>query len=105
MAITNPEAISFVNAQVRPMCEKIRALKAELDAMRTTYDAGVGSYFYGHGAEAIEDGRDAEGISRLTGDDILSFVSIAPYALKALLDTSGYPEAISKPCVRALEAR
>lgn len=105
MAITDPQAIKFCNEQVRPMCEKLRAIKAELDAMRTTYDAGIGSFFYGHDAEAIEDGREAEGTSRLTGADVLAFIAIAPYAVKALLETNGYPEAIAKPCVRGLEAK
>lgn len=40
MPITDPVAIRYTNEVVRPMCEKIRALKAESDSALVTYAAG-----------------------------------------------------------------
>jgi len=109
--ITDPVAIRYVNEVVRPLCEKIRALAAEIDSSRATYDGGVGNAFWEHGDEAIEDGRDAEGVSRLTGNDVLAFNTMVNYELKSFLEGgtvnqfSGAAATIAKPCVRALEAR
>ena len=102
MAITDPQAIRFVNEVVRPVCERIRALKADIDAIRASYDGGIGDFFFNHGAEEIVDNRENEGVSRLTGNDVLAFVDVVPYQMKALLDTVGVPAVISKPCVRTL---
>jgi len=102
MPINDPEAIRFVNEVVRPVCERIRALKADIDAMRAAYDGGIGDHFFNHGAEPIEDGREAEGVSRLEGNDVLAFVSLVPYSLKDFFDAPGVAPVISKPCVRFL---
>lgn len=104
MAITNPAAIRFVNEHVRPLCEEIRALAAKLDASRALYDAGIGNNFYGHEGEAIEDGRDAEGVSRLNGSHVTAFTALVLYDLKAVLDGVGAAATIAVPCVRPLEA-
>lgn len=105
MPINNPEAIRYVNEVVRPLCERVRALKAEIDSARVSYDGGIGDYFFSHGAEAVEDGRDAEGVSRLTGNDVLAFVSAVLYDLKAAIEANNGEVVIAKPCVRALEAK
>lgn len=102
--IDNPEAIRFTNEVVRPMCEKIRALKAEIDSARVSYDGGIGDYFFTHGAEAVEDGREAEGVSRLTGNDVLAFVSATLYDLKAAIEANNGEVTVAKPCVRPLRA-
>ncbi len=104
MSITDPVAIRFVNETVRPLCEKVRALKAEIDSARATYDAGVGAVFFNNGGEAIEDGREAEGVSRLTGNHVLAFNTLVLYDLKAVLDAVGAEATIAVPCVRPLQA-
>jgi hypothetical protein len=43
MAITNTEVITFANDTVRPMAEKLRALKYEIDAALTKYNGGIGA--------------------------------------------------------------
>ena len=98
--INDPEAIRFCNEVVRPLSERIRALKADIDAVRAAYDGGIGEFFFNHGGEAIDDGREGEGVSRLTGNDVLAFVDLVPYGLKTMLDAPGVPAIISKPCVR-----
>ncbi len=102
MAITDPQAIRFCNEVVRPLCERFRALKADIDAARAAYDGGIGTFFYQHNAEAVQDGREAEGTSRLTGNDVLAFVDFVLYQQKAALEVTGVPELIAKPCVRSL---
>jgi hypothetical protein len=100
VTISDPQAIKFCNEVVRPLCERARGLKADIDAARAAYDGYLGGFFYGHDTEAVDDGRQAEGLSRLLGSDVLAFVAIMLYNEKAFLETSGTPEVIAKACVR-----
>lgn len=102
MPIDNPEAIRFVNETVRPMCEKIRALKAEIDSALVTYAAGVGDVYYNNSGETIADNREAEGVSRLTGNDVLLVVTQLQ-TIQTQLNGVGVASVIAKPCVRSLE--
>ena len=102
MPITDPQAIRFVNEVVRPLCEQKRQYMANVAAARASYDAMIGTFFYGHDNEAIVDGRDAEGVSRLTGSDVLAWVAQALYAEKTAYDASGVANTYGKPCVRSL---
>lgn len=103
MAINDPQAIKFVDEVVRPLCERIRALKADIDSARVAYDAGIGELFAGFGKEPIEDGREAEGVSRLKGDDVLAFVDLVLYQMRDnVLGKVGGSEVIARPCVRSL---
>jgi len=98
MAITNPEAIRFVNEQVRPLCEEAQAIIAKINAMQTSWFAGLNNSFP-NDSTALDDGREAQGVSRLTGADINSAVG----TLLAVAGASN-AEIISKPCVRTLQA-
>lgn len=101
MAITNAQAIAFANEQVRPMAEKVRNLKAEIDALMVTWFGGVNNLFPNDNAEAVEDGREAEGVSRLDGEDIVGFVTVIA-DLQTRLNQAGYADRVAKPCVRPL---
>jgi hypothetical protein len=94
--ITDPQAIRFANEQVRPLCERARALKAEIDAMTTTWFGGVNNLFP-NDSTALDDGREAEGVSRLTGAQVNS-------AVGQLIGIAPNAEIISAPCVRPLSA-
>lgn len=94
--IVDPQAIKFCNEQVRPLCEEARALMARIDAMNTSWGAGINAMFP-NDASLVADGRDAEGVSRLTGANIQSVVGIL-LAIKTASNT----QIISLPCVRAL---
>lgn len=80
--ITDPEAIRFVNEQVRPLCERARvrarAIKVEIDAMPTAGYGGLNSLLPSD-STALVTGRDAEGVSRLTGaqDNAAAYVVAA----------------------------
>jgi hypothetical protein len=83
------------------MAEKFRALKAEVDAALTTYNASVGTIFYNNTAELVDDGRESQGVSRLTGNDVLLFITQLQ-AFQTQLNGAGVGNVISKPCVRQL---
>lgn len=98
MTIQDPEAVRFVNEQVRPLCEKARALSAEIAAMQTLWFGGLDAKFP-NDATALDDGREGQGVSRLTG----SQVQLAVGVLIAMHGEAN-AEIIAKPCVRPLSA-
>ena len=98
MSITGPEEIKFVNEYIRPMCENVRFMKARGDDFAIKW-AGLSGGFP-NDTSPVEDGRDAEGISRLTGADINA---VADVFNTLLGDIGATAEAvIAKPCVRPL---
>ena len=102
MDITNAEALLRLREGLRPKAERMRALKAEIDAELVTWYGGVNSLFPNDSSPVL-DGREAEGVSRLTGADVNSFVAqLAAY--KALIEQPGVADVISKLCVRTLAA-
>ena len=98
MPIKNPEAIRFVNEQIRPLCEKVRALDAEINSMNSLWSSGLNAFFP-NTTEAVDDEREDEGVSRLTGADINQAVGILNN-----IEAAANAEIIAKPCVRALRA-
>lgn len=96
--ITDSRAVRLVNEQLRPICEAIRAIKARIVAMNTDLTDDVRSQIKQDTSE-LKDGRDAEGVSRLTGDDIFK-------ALENLTNVANTADdvVIAKPCVRPLQA-
>jgi hypothetical protein len=103
MAITNTEVIKYSNEVIRPMSEKIRALKVELDSAMTTWFGTISANCPNDAGEILEDGRSTEGISILTGADITSLV-VVMQSLQTPLNVAGVSDVISKPCVRPLQA-
>ncbi len=99
MAITDAEAIKFVNEYIRPMCENIRYSNARGADFAIKW-AQLGSEFPNDPAEIVEDGREAEGVSRLSGADINAVAAVFSSLLGDLDITS--QAIIQKPCVRPL---
>lgn len=102
--INDPSAIAFLNGRVRRRAEAVRALKALIDSDRMAYDGGMGSFFYGHGNEAIVDPAHPEA-QALVGNDVLFFNDAIYYQLKALLDQPGIEGNLEKLCIRSLDAQ
>jgi len=96
--ITDPQAVKFSNEEVRPLCELARAFNAKVTDMQTSWYAGINNLFP-NDSTVLDDGRQGEGVSVLTGADINSAVS----TLIAMLNASN-AQIIDKPCVRPLEA-
>jgi len=97
--ITNAEAIRFCNEQIRPLAERMRALKIEVDAALTTWFAGVSTVIGSSAGDTIEDGRGDEGVSRLTAADVTN-LGVQMIAYQTQLNQAGVAGVVSKPCVR-----
>ena len=98
--ITAPTAVTFLNEEIRPWCEKVRALNVEGDAIAVKWFAGMNSTI-SNTSDVIEDGREGQGVSRVTGADVNSVMN-AVLAIQTAL--ASYDTIISKPTVRPLEA-
>jgi len=99
MAITEPEAIKFVNEYIRPMCENIRYSNARGADFAIKW-AGLSGDFPNDPTDIVEDGREAEGVSRLSGADIQAVATVFTQLLSDLTPTG--QAIIQKPCIRPL---
>lgn len=97
--IIDPQAVKYVNEVIRPLCERQRALKAEISAAKTQWFSGINALFPNSAGDPVQDGREDEGVSRLTGADINSVMGVLIAAADAVND-----EIISKPCVQPFRA-
>lgn len=100
MSITNPLAIAFSDEQLRPLCEKARNLKAEIDALGVAWFNGVNALFP-NDSTVLDDGRAAGGVSILTGANVNNAITQL-LALQNVLNQSGVAQVIALPCVRPL---
>ena len=99
--IINSEAIRYCNEVVRPLAEQLRSFKAQIDAALITWNAGVGTIIGNSAFDTIEDGRTAEGVSRLTAANVAAF-GAQLVLIQTQLNQTGIPQVISKPCVRQI---
>jgi len=101
MSITNPMAVTYSNEIIRPMCERFRNIKAEIDAALVTWGNVIDAICPDDPGEILEDGRAVDGVSILSGEDINKvIVKFTQY--QSALDQAGAANTISKPCVRPL---
>lgn len=101
MPVTDPAAIRFVNEQVRPNAETMRAAFAQLEAYLGNWTAFAVALIPPDGG-SIEDGREAEGVSRITAEEIHAFTNLAAGIAAAANDPANAPAiaALQKLCVR-----
>jgi hypothetical protein len=92
--ITNPEAIRFVNEVVRPLCEELRGFAVRKAAAETLWNSGLNAHF-ANNADTVEDGREGEGVSRLTALQVSQ-------AVGEIFGVDPNAEIVAKPCVRQL---
>lgn len=100
MALTAEQArvARFINEQVRPLAEEMRAIKLRqlaLDAEWQSISAGIPN-----DGTIIPDGRETEGIRQLTGqqiNDIIYAVNVNAGAVNLAT--------MAPACVRAVEVR
>ena len=100
MAITDPEAIKFVNEYIRPMCETVRYMGARGSDFANKWAQIAGS-FPNDPLETVEDGREGQGVSRLTGADINAVAGVFVTLLGEISGATAQA-VISKSCVRPL---
>lgn len=100
--IVDQRAITFGNQVIRPLCEKVRALKQDIDAAINIWNNGVISGLFPNDSSALIDGRAAgEGIQQLTGADVTNVVTQLQ-TMQTQLNGAGVATVIQKPCVRPL---
>ena len=99
--ITNPQAIAFSNETIRPLAEKVRGLKAEIDDAMIAWFSGVNATIGSNVLDLLQDGREAEGVSRLNADDITGLVVVIQ-SMQTTLDAAGIQARVQNPCVRPL---
>lgn len=100
MAIDNPVAVLFVNERVRPLAERIIALKALMDdTLADWFASGVNQMIPNDTGEDVTDPRP---VTTLTGAD----VNTAVFRLSQLLEVLDAQDAMTvlhKAAVRPLE--
>lgn len=100
----DPQIVTFFNEHLRPRAEMIRAMNALIEDDINTWDVRIASLLPTKDDVILEDGRDAEGVSRLTVSDVNTFMTILK-DMQAVLIKLGSQDAIRKPCVRPLEVK
>lgn len=102
--ITDPQAVRFVDEIIRPLAEAFEALDANAQIAKDRYTSEFAPLVSGNtGTDAIDDGRAAEGVSRLTLADIQNFATQVN-AFVAQMDNAGVRDVIRKPGVRRIKA-
>ena len=99
--ITDAEAIRFVNEQIRPLAEELRNLNAMLKNAKGVWVGGGLSGLFANAADKVEDGREGQGVSRLTAGDVTALID----ELSTIITQFGGPgvmDVIRKPCVRRM---
>lgn len=99
MAITNPQAVRFSNERIRPICEKLRALKAEILDAQTAWFSGI-NLMFPNDSTVLDDGRAGrEGVSVLTGANVNNVMSVVGTVASDIND-----QIVGLPCVNPLRA-
>jgi len=100
--ISNPEITKFLNEQVRPLAEEVRALTVRIDAAIVEWV--VLGKAVPDDVVKVDDGRASEGVSQLDAKEVNAFMDLLA-ALQGVLNASGVQATVARPCVRALEVR
>ena len=98
MPITDPEAINFVDETIRPLSEAARALYYEVKAAAVKW--GNVSANIPNTADIVEDGREDQGVSRLTGANVRVVTGFLSAYIAAYENAT--VAAMDKPTVRRL---
>lgn len=96
--INHPAAIKFVNETIRPLAEEMRALKAKIAAANVQWFGGIDTLVT-NDSSSVDDGREAEGVSRLTGANVVNMVTQMSNVATAINDN-----VTSLPCVKTFDA-
>jgi hypothetical protein len=88
MAITNPGAITFCNEDMRPLAEWLRKLKAISGAMNDEWGAVHSANVPDSSGEYLNDGREAEGVTQVTGEDMHDLMNLCTTIETALNNTT-----------------
>lgn len=99
----NPQAVKFVNDELRPACGLFISALRTFRQMKSDYVAdNIGSLVVPDQtttAELIADGSDVDGRTRLNGFDVDQAVQKVTALLAFIDGQSGMEEALTKPAV------
>jgi hypothetical protein len=100
MAINDSMVTRYVNETTRPLAEAFRDLYFKCKDAKLAWDGSISALCPVDGGD-VEDGRDSEGVSRLTGNDVVGMqVRIADFI--TAMEQVGVLDVVRKPCVRNL---
>lgn len=99
-AITDPEALAFVDQHIRPLSEMLRALEARIEDAEAAWFNGVNATLTG--ADTVEN-RSAEGLPALTGTECGNIITALMAARDTVTETAGRAALIEKACVRPID--
>lgn len=97
--ITDQEAITFSNEQLRPIAEAARALKARCVDAKNKWSANtnrIAGLFVVNNADVLVDGRATQGVSQLTSLQINQMIS----QMDTIITLND--QIVQVPCVRPL---
>lgn len=87
--ITDPEVVRYCNVYLRPFAEQLRDIKAALTDATAEYTANVNGLLSQYvSADPVIDGRDAEGIGRITKIAMLRMRTLMTNLSTVLADAS-----------------
>lgn len=97
----NAQVTKFMNEDLRPLCEQVRRLKLVGSAVLLRWNQEI-LPLVAKDQNVVDDGREAEGVSRLTGNDIHAAMTVLQTLNSALDANPDLVPIINKPCVRGL---
>lgn len=101
MAITNTGAITFCNEDMRPLAEWLRSLKAMTSSMNDEWSVVHSLNVPDSGTEYLSDGREAEGVTQVTGEEMHDLMDLCN-TIETALNTPINESLLSKFAVRPL---
>ena len=100
--ITDPQVIAFSNELVRPLAELLRDLDVFNEDGLDTYAGRIEALLTPHAdGDIIQDGRELEGVSRLSKKDLVDFMAIAN-TVRTFFNNASTRDTVRKPTVRPL---
>ena len=104
MAITDPRVVKFSDEQLRPISEKMRNLYYELKSMQTDWYNGISALCPAEADNMLEDGREDDGASRLSGNDVVGVMIQANEYIQQM-EVAGVLGVIQKPCIQSMRSK
>lgn len=102
---TNPQAILFVNTQLRPACDRFISALRTLRQLQSNYSAqGIGPLVAGTAElqnELMADGSDVDGRTPLLGYDVDAALGKVSALLTWVDSQAGLEAALTKPTVNS----
>jgi len=101
MPITDARAINYATTTIRPLCERIRRLKVEIDQAVNRWFIDQAALFPNDSGATLSDRAGSPTNSVITGADVTNVVTQL-MALQTLLNGGGVAAVIEKPCINPL---